>query len=202
MNSGKDGPLWRFEWYIVVIFAALAAVVVMAIFTNILKKAEPVQIPQIIWLLITFVFLLSLILMLSKAFEALNELRSSGLKLEKTMASLEKIRAELGQINQNIRISETAKGIAFRDADRHALRDIIFDKLQQQDFKAVYEIIDEIANQAEYKQFAEQLRIEVEKYRDASGRERENQLIAQVESLIENHEWARARKTNQGCSLL
>ena len=45
MNSGKGKPLWRFEWYIVVIFAALAAVVVLAIFTNILKKTEPVQIP-------------------------------------------------------------------------------------------------------------------------------------------------------------
>jgi len=98
----------------------------------------------------------------------------------------------LAQVNQTIRLSETAKSIAFRDADRQSLREAVFDKLQQQDFEATGQIIDEIANRAGYKELAEQLRVQAKRYQDATDQERVNQVIEHIERLLENYEWARA----------
>ncbi len=105
---------------------------------------------------------------------------------------LEKNRSVLTQINQNTRLSETAKTMAFRDADRQSLREAVFDKLQQQDFDTAYEIIDEIAHSTIYQELAEQLRAEADKYHDATDAERVNQVIALIEKLFENYQWAKA----------
>jgi hypothetical protein len=112
--------------------------------------------------------------------------------LEKITETLEKDRSVLTQINQNTRLSEAAKAIAFRDADMQSLRDAVFDKLQQQDFDATYEIIDEIARHIEYTSLAEQLRTQANNYRDATDAERVNQVIAHIEKLFENSQWAKA----------
>jgi hypothetical protein len=192
MNLGKDKPLWRFKWYFVIIYLALIAVVLLTILTNIFQTPKEGQIPQLVWLFATLVLLATVILILSKTFKILSSLAENGAKLEKITETLEKNRSVLTQINQNTRISETAKAIAFRDADIQSLREAVFDKLQQQDFDATYEIIDEIARRVEYKTLAEQLRTQADKYRDATDAERENQVIAHIEKLFESSQWTKA----------
>jgi hypothetical protein len=192
MDLGKNGLLGRFKWYIVVIYVALIAVVLLTIFTEIFQTPQQGQIPQLVWLLAALVLLVTVILLLSKAFKILDMLEQNGAKLEKIAEALEKNRSVLTQINQSTHLSEAAKTIAFRDSDRQTLREVVFDKLQQQDFESTSEIIDEIANRAGYGELAEQLRIEADNYRNAPDQERENQLIAHIEKLFENYQWAKA----------
>jgi hypothetical protein len=195
MNLGKDKPLWRFKWRLVIIsiaLIALIAVVLLAVFTSIFQIPKEGQILQLVWLLATLVLLATVILILSKTFKILNSLAENGARLEKITETLEKNRSVLTQINQNTRLSEAAKAIAFRDADMQSLRETVFDKLQQQDFDTTYEIIDEIARRVEYKGLAEQLRTQANNYRDATDAERVNQVIAHIEKLFESSQWAKA----------
>ena len=102
------------------------------------------------------------------------------------------MRFNITQINQSTRLSETAKAIASRDIDKQSLRETVFDKLQQHDFDAAYEIIAEIAERTEYKDLADQLRIQADKFRDATEQERLNQVIAHIEKLTDEFQWTRA----------
>ena len=122
----------------------------------------------------------------------LDALRDNSTKLERITDALEKNHSVLTQINQSTRLSETAKAIAFRDADRQSLREAVLDKLQQQDFDTAYEIIDEVAHRAGYKELAEQLRAEADKYCDATDQERMNQTITHIKMLFEDCQWAKA----------
>jgi hypothetical protein len=192
MDLQKDAPLWRFKWHIVIICVALGLVFVLALFTNIFEKSEASGLRQLVWLLGALVFLSALLTMLSRVFKMLDALRDNSAKLEQVAGALEKIRDGLAQINQSTRVSETAKAIAFRDADRQSLRQAVFEKLQQQEFTAAYNIIDEIAQRDEYKELAEQLRAEADRYRDATDQERLNQSIAYIEMLLENYQWVTA----------
>jgi len=192
MGLGKDRPLWRFKWQFVIICIVLIAVVLLAVFTNVFQTPGKGQMPQLVWLLAALALLATVILILSKTFKILDSLSESGAKLDKVTETLEKNRSVLTQISQNTRLSEAAKAIAFRDADMQSLREAVFDKLQQQDFDATYEIIDEIARHVEYTSLAELLRTQANNYRDATDAERENQVIAHIEKLFENSMWAKA----------
>jgi len=192
MDIKKDRLLWRFKWHIVIIYIALMAVVLLAILTGIFGTPEEGQIPPVVWLLGGFVLLIVVLIMLSKILKILDRLQDNSTKLERIIDALEKNRSVLTQINQSTRLSETAKAIAFRDADRQSLREAVLDKLQQQDFDTACEIIDEIAHRAGYKELAEQLRAEADKYCDATDVERVNQVVAHIEKLFEDCQWAKA----------
>ncbi|MHC4460906.1 MAG: hypothetical protein ACYS6W_01210 [Planctomycetota bacterium] len=192
MGMGKDRFLSRFKWPMVIIYIALMAVVLLALLTEIFETPEKGQLPDLVWLLGGFVLLITIVIMLSKILRILDALQENSTKLEKIIGALEKIRAGLEQINQRTHLSETAKAIAFRDADRQSLREAVLDKLQQQDFVTAYEIIDEIAHRAGYQELAEQLRAEADKYHDATDQERMNQVITHIEKLFEDCQWAKA----------
>jgi hypothetical protein len=112
--------------------------------------------------------------------------------------ALEKIHDGLAQINHSTRISEAAKAIAFRDADRQSLREAVFEKLQMQDFETANDIIEEIAKRMEYKELVEELRFEAEKYHNATDQERHNQIIVHIEKLIDDCQWTRASAQIEG----
>jgi hypothetical protein len=193
MGFGKDRPLWRFKWQFVIIYIALIAVVLLAVIADIfLPPEQGGKILQLVWLLAALVLLATVILILSKTFKILSSLAENGAKLEKATETLEKNRSVLMQINQNTRLSEVAKAIAFRDADIQSLREAVFDKLQQQDFDAAYEIIDEVARHIEYRSLAELLRTQANNYHDATDAERVNQVIAHIEKLFDSSQWAKA----------
>jgi tetratricopeptide (TPR) repeat protein len=187
MSFGKNRPLWRLKWHFVIIFVALMVVLVR--FTNVLQTGE---ILQLVWLIAVLALLAVVSVILSKMFKILASLSDNGAKLDKLTETLEKNRSVMTQIGQNTRLSEAAKAIAFRDLEEQTLREAVFDKLQQQDFDATYEIIDEIARHIEYTSLAEQLRTQANDYRDATDTERVNQVIAHIEKLFENSQWAKA----------
>lgn len=182
----------RFKWHFVLIYVGLIAAVLLTVLAVTSNASEGSKISNVVWLLVELSILAAVLLMLSKTFKILNTLTESGEKLDKITETLEKNRSVLSQINQNTRLSEAAKTIAFRDADRQSLREAVFDKLQQKDFDTAYEIIDEIAHREEYRNLAENLRVQVDKYRDATDAERENQIIAHIEKLFETSQWAKA----------
>ena len=144
------------------------------------------------------VFLSALLAMLSRVFKILDALRDNSTKLEEVTGALGKISTELAQINHSTRVSETAKAIAFREADRQSLREAVFDKLQQQDFSGAYEVIEEIAKRPEYKELAEQLKTQADRYHDSTDQERVGQVLAHIEKLLDDGQWARASAQIEG----
>jgi len=198
MNSEKDSFLQRFKGHIVIICVALAIVVLLTFYTDIFQADETNLLRQLVLMLGGLVFLSALLATLSKVFKILEMLRDNSTKLEEVAGALEKIHTGLTQINHSTRVSETAKAIVFRDADRQSLREAVFDKLQQQDFNAAQEIIDEIAKRPEYQELAEQLRAQVEKYHTANNHERMNQVIAHIEKLLNDCQWVRASAQIEG----
>ena len=198
MNSQKDSFQQRYKWHIVIIGVAVAVVVILALFTDVFQSAESNLLPQLVLVLGVLVALSALLAMLSRLFKILDALKDNSAKLEAVAGALEKISTGLTQINHSTRVSETVKAIAFRDADRQSLREAVFDKLQQQDFDAAQEIIDEIAIRSEYSDLAEQLRTQVEQYHTSTDQERINQAIAHIERLLDNCHWARASAQIEG----
>ncbi len=198
MNSHKDSFRQRYKWHIVIIGVAVVIVVILALFTDVFQSAESDLVRQLVLVLGILVALSALLAMLSRLFKILDALRDNSAKLEAVAGALEKISAELTQINHSTRVSETVKAIAFRDADRQSLREAVFDKLQQQEFDAAQQIIDEIATRPEYSEFAEKLREQVEKYHTATDQERINQAVAHIERLLYNCHWARASAQIEG----
>jgi hypothetical protein len=191
MNLGKDNPLGRFK-YLFIIYGAIVVIVLLAFFTNVFETKQAGALPPVVWLLLALLFMITLIVILMTLLKMLDILDDGNVKLERAAGELEKMRQVLNQVSQGTRISETAKAIAFRDGDTQTLRDVVFDKLQQKDFEAAYEIIDEIAHRTGYTKLAGQLHIQADKYRDATDIERMSQLIANVEKHLEDHEWAKA----------
>lgn len=192
MDPAKNGLLRRFWKHILIIYIALIAVALVTVFTNIFQTSEDGAMPQPIWLMAVMLILTAMVVMLSKMFKINKTLQDNGARLEEITEALKKDRSILTQIDQNTCLSETAKEIAFREAHRQALREVVFDKLQQQDFENAYEIIEEIAHSTRYQKLAQRLRAEADKYRDATDAERVNQLITHIEKLLEDHQWTKA----------
>ncbi len=186
----------QFKWHVVIVCAALLIVLLLSASTDVFEKTETVR--PLVLLLGVLVFLSALLAMLSRVFKILDALRDNSTKLEEVTGALDKIRTGLLQINESTRVSEIAKAIAFREEDRHSLRQAVFEKLQQQDFDAAKNIIDEIAKRPEYNDLAEELNDQMEKYRVATVQERINQSIAHIEELLENYRWVQASVQTEG----
>ncbi len=192
MDLQNDSFLTRFKWHIVIICVVLAIVIFLAMFTNIFMASETNVLQNLVWLLGALVLLSALLVMLSRLFKIVDALKDNSSKLEEVTGALEKIHSGLAQINYSTRLSERAKAIAFRDEEKRSLREAVFDKLQQHDFDAAYEIIDEIAHRPEYKDLSEQLRTQADKYRNATDQERISQVTTHIEKLLEDWQWAKA----------
>jgi len=192
MDPGKDSLVQQYKWHIVIICAALVLVVLLMFTTDIFEPSESNMLRQLVFMLGGLMFLVALLTMLSRVFKILDALKDNSAKLEGVTGALEKISSGLAQINHSTRVSETAKAIAFRDADRLSLRQAVFEKLQMQDFAAADDIINEIAQRPEYGELAQQLREQAEKYRTATDQERMNQMLAHIDKLLDECQWVRA----------
>jgi hypothetical protein len=152
----------------------------------------PAVISRLVSLLSTLIILIAVLIILSKILTILKALAENDQKLENLLSSLQKNREILTQINQNTQLSEAARKIASREADQQALRELVFDMLQQEDFDSTYEIINEIAQSTPYQELAEQLKNEADRFQNAGDTERINQVIAHIEKLFDSYEWAKA----------
>ena len=190
MDSGKDSQVWQFKWHIAIIVVTLAGVLALSVFTRVLERIESV------WLLVSLmgglIFLVALLVMLSRVSRIVSTLNENSARLEEASKAMESIRDGLLQINHSTRISEAAKAIAFREDDKRSLREAVFERLKQNDFNGAYEIVDEIENHSAYRLLAEELRRQVDNYRNATQEERIDQAIAQVERLFDACQWVKA----------
>ena len=191
MKAGKEWSLRDYKWQVIIICAVVAIVLWLAISTDLFEKIKG-NFWGILGFFGLFIIIVAMLTMLSKAGAILNILNQIGSSLENTNDLLEKSRSEICQINKNTRLNETAKAIAFREANKQSLQEAVFDKLSQQDFETTFEIIDEIAHQSEYKELAEALRKEAMQYRNATDQERINQVIAHIDKLLDSFRWAKA----------
>ncbi len=198
MSPEKDGFLRRFKWHVLIICFAVAIVVVLTVFTPIFHNTETDMLRQLLLMLGALVFVSVLLTMISRVSKILTALAENSVKLEEVTGAMEKISAELTQINHITRVSETAKSIVFRDADTQSLRGAVFDKLQQQDFDAADQLIAQIAERPEYEELAEQLRAQADHYHDATDHERSDQIAAHIEKLLDDCHWARASVQIEG----
>lgn len=188
----EDGFLRRYKWHVLIVLIALAVVVVLTMFTGVFDDAEGGLMGQFILMLGALVFLLALLMLVSRVSKALKTLGETHAKLQEVTGALEKISAELTQINHMTRVSETAKAIVFRDADQQSLREAVFDKLQEKDFDGANQLIEQIAERPEYAELAEQLRAQAEHYHDSTDHERLEQVATHIEKLLDDHHWASA----------
>ncbi len=192
MDLEKNKLSGQFKWYVIIICITTAAVVLLTIFTDIFQAQKASLILQLIPSVVSLIILAALLFIIPSILKAFGTLGENGARLDKIVEATEKNLSILAQINQSTRLSETAKAIASREADRQSLREAVLEKLHQQDFNGTYEIIDEIAHATVYKELAEQLRTEADKYRAATDAERLKQVIAHIEKLFENYQWLNA----------
>ncbi|HUT29089.1 MAG TPA: hypothetical protein VMX13_04785 [Sedimentisphaerales bacterium] len=192
MNAGPDKPAgdlrrWMFAAYVGLMILG-AAVACLVFFTNVFDKSTLASILQFIWVVIAFV----VIAMLSKLLKILDVLQENSTKLERMIEAFEKSRSILERIDEGIRLSDAARAVLYRDADRQCLREAVLEKLRQQGIEAAQKLIDEIGRRAGYEEFAEQLGQEVSSHQDATTQEQITQTMADIDKLLETHEWARA----------
>ncbi len=192
MDTGKNKFSGQLKPRYIIIYVAIVLLVVLTFAVNLFLTPQTNIMAQILWLLGGLAFFILLVSILSIISQISHNLTENMSFFEKVADSLDKNREVIKQINQNSRLSETAKSIAFRNADRQSLREAVFDKLQSQDFDTAYEIIDEIAHTTIYRELAKKLRTEADRYKNATDQERINQVIVNIEKLLDNYQWARA----------
>ncbi|MFA6185873.1 MAG: tetratricopeptide repeat protein [Phycisphaerae bacterium] len=124
--------------------------------------------------------------------ETIKNLNRQQEKIEQLSESLTANKNLLEQISQEVRLSEAAKTICYRDTDRQLLRASVIERLHQQDFEATYAMIDNIERRPEYKQLAADLRLTADRYRDATEQDRVSQVINYIDRLLEQRQWANA----------
>lgn len=190
MDSPKDSQFWQFKWHIIVICIALGLVLLLALFTRIFENTAALR--NSVFLIGSLIFLGALLAVLSRTTGIVNTLRENSVKMEEAAKALEHIQAGLMQINQSTRISESVKAIAFREDDRQSLRNAVLERVKQNDFEAAYEIIDEISHHVGYRPLADELRQDVDSYRNATEEERIDQSITDIEALFKKCQWPKA----------
>jgi hypothetical protein len=199
MKFDIDEPLVRFKWHILVVCMMAAALLLAAAGAAVMlitKKVELSGLPLFLWAFAVGIFtasiLASVFAVLLMTYENVNILRSHAEELGSIVSLLNKNRLMLGQLNQAVCLSDTAKAIIFGETDRQALTELVREKLHQQDFDGTYKIIEKIGRQAGFSDLADELRIEADGFRDASEEERAKQFTAHIEKLLEQCQWARA----------
>ncbi len=188
----KDKLLGSLKKLFIFYGVTIIAIVVLVVVANVFKVKLAEEILPAVWVFLAIIFIGTLVVILMTLLKILDAVENSTPKAEKAADELEKIREIVRQVNQATRLSEQAKTIAFRDADAQVLREVVFDKLQQKDFDAAYEIIDEISHRIGNTRLADELHIQADKYRDSNDSERMLQSITHIEKLIDEHQWAKA----------
>ncbi len=190
MDSGKDSQVWQYKWHIAIIIVIVGGALALSIFTKVFEATDSVR--QSFLLAGALIFLIALLTMLSRVERIASTMNENSARLEEASKAMTSIRDGLLQISHSTRISEAAKAIAFREDDKRSLREAVFERLKQNDFDGAYGIVDEIENHSEYRLLAEELRKQVDNYRNATQDERIDQAIAQVQKLFDGCQWVKA----------
>jgi hypothetical protein len=192
MNTGPDKGTGEFKRWTVVAYVGLmvlvAAVASLVLFTNIFEESSLGSILQWIWVVIA----VAVIWMLSKLFKILEALQENNAKLERMLEALEKNHGVLGGIDEGVRLSDTARFVLYREADRQLLRQAVLEVLKADGADEAVKLTEQIGARAGYAEFAQELKTELASHDDAASREQLNQAIEAIEELLEKRDWPRA----------
>ncbi|MHC4389595.1 MAG: hypothetical protein ACYSX1_13455, partial [Planctomycetota bacterium] len=188
--------LWQSRWKALVLYIALVVIfmgtVFLTFFTDVFTTSRIGAIPQLVWFLVVSLFLVAVILLLSKTIRILDALEENSSKLERIAEALEKNRSILTQLEKNLRLSEAAKTIIFSETNKQLLKDAALAKLKQRDFETANRMIHQMERHPEFEKLAEQLRAEMNKPPDQTDAEKLKPKIEEIEKLLEAHQWAPA----------
>jgi hypothetical protein len=100
---------------------------------------------------------------------------------------------KLGEIAENVQLSDATKSIARREKERKALNEAIQDEILRGNWDAAYYLVDELEKRFGYRGEAGRLRGEIDTWRGRAKEQRLLQAIKQVDAATETHDWRRAR---------
>ncbi len=100
---------------------------------------------------------------------------------------------KLGEIAENVQLSDATKSIARREKERKALNEAIQDEILRGNWDAAYYLVDELEKRFGYRGEAGRLREEIDTWRGRAKEQRLLQAIKQVDAATEAHDWTRAR---------
>ncbi|MFA5554902.1 MAG: hypothetical protein WCZ89_09415 [Phycisphaerae bacterium] len=192
MAIKKDTSALYFNWYSIIIYIFTGVIVLLALFTDVFRSDDSGKMPLLFWLIGALMLLFTLIVILAQLTKLTEFMQYNVRTLDKVAEAFEKQRLTLEKIQQGEHLSETVKSIVYRDSDSRAVREVIFEKLSSRDFDTAYKLIKEVSANPAYRELADQLRQAADKYRAAPETERENQLIANIVQLLDEHQWAKA----------
>jgi len=105
---------------------------------------------------------------------------------------LQYISVLLNQVSEQQLISERAKGIAFRESERDALRRAIREEMHRKDYDAAVMLANEIESVFGYKQEADRFREEIYNSRDAEVRKIVNEALGNIDRACQAEQWTNA----------
>jgi ABC-type multidrug transport system fused ATPase/permease subunit len=186
MRAKLPQAFWLIQWHL--LFAGLA---VIAMVVWVLAQALPFFNGSFIMLLFfaAAVGVFAIIFLLHQLVNILTLNQQYFEKLNDTLAASKEL---LEQATRDIKLSETVKSIVYRDMNYQYLRTAVMEKLHQQDFKATYAMIEDIARRAEYKTLAEELKMIADNYQDATEQGRTSQIEKYIDELLGQYQWASA----------
>jgi hypothetical protein len=105
---------------------------------------------------------------------------------------LQYITVLLNQVSEQQLISERAKGIAFRESERDALRRAIREEMHRRDYDAALMLANEIESVFGYKQEADRFREEIYNSRDAEVRKIVAEAMGNIDRHCQSENWTAA----------
>lgn len=180
--------LWRFGWHF--LFALLTIISIALSIVSSLTKEE--QINEIGKMVLGVAFLTGFFAILLSISEAVKSIKDSGDKMDNVADMINRNNNLLSQIMQSSRLSDAAKQLAFRDAERMELAEAVIAKLHQHEFDATAAMIDAMAKIPQYQALSVQLRRTSDTYRDATEKDRIIQSVDHILELGREFRWSQA----------
>ena len=194
-ESGNTPRLWRLGWhwfFLLLMLGAMAVVVAIYITTY-----QNIEVVSLIWffvpgMLCGIALMIAIFAVLLLTRENISSIKENGEKLETIIELESRNRELLTQVSRNIRLSDAAREIAFRDTIRLELAEAVLAKLHQHDFETTNLLIEAMAKETKYQDLAEKLRKTEQKFSDGTEEERINQIIAHIDELCAQYHWGQA----------
>jgi len=100
-------------------------------------------------------------------------------------------------IADNSRISDTARSITHREAEREAVRQAIREEMYGGDWEAALYLIDEMERRFGYAQEAKAMRVELAQVREMTIEEKIGEALSHIENLMNEYCWERAGEESE-----
>jgi len=187
-NALKRLQLWRFGWHILIALLAVVGVVCRLV-GEIQDQQTVTAIGRIV---IQAAFWIAFFAFLLSNREIIRSLKDNGDRLDNVAEMISRNNNLMAQIAQASKLSDAAKSIAFRDAERTELAEAVIAKLHAHEFEATTAMINAMERKTEYQTLAAQLRRTAEQYRNATEKERIRQAIEHILKLGREYRWTQA----------